>query len=111
MENFNLTAVLLLILFALLPLANYILSRLRRRFQQPPPPRQPISDMGFRRQAAPSAARDTREAAPLASPTQPLMPKRELGSRRTLFMTRRDLRRAIIAITILGPCRANEPPD
>jgi hypothetical protein len=107
----NLTPVLLLILFALLPLVNYILSRLRRRFQQPPPPRQPMPDLGFRRQAAPSAARDTREAAPLTPPAQPVMPRRELGSKRALFMTRRDLRRAIIAITILGPCRAKQPLD
>ncbi|HXV81897.1 MAG TPA: hypothetical protein VEG60_18610 [Candidatus Binatia bacterium] len=107
----NLAPVVLLILFALLPLINYILSRLRRRFQQPPPQRQPAPDMGFRRQAAPSAARETREAPRMTPPTEPIMPRRDLGSRRALFITRRDLRRAIIAMTVLGPCRANEPPD
>lgn len=28
-----------------------------------------------------------------------------------LFRTRQDLRRAIIAMTVLGPCRAQEPPE
>jgi hypothetical protein len=107
----NVAPVILLILFAVLPLVNYILSRLRRRFQPPPLPRQPTPDMGFRRQVAPSAVRDTREVAPLTPPAEPVMPRRELGTKRTLFMTRRDLRRAIIAITILGPCRANQPLD
>lgn len=106
----NLAPVLLLILFALLPLVNYILSRLRRRFEPPPRPRQPTSDMGFRRQVAPAATREIREAAPLTL-AEPVTLRRERGSRRALFITGRDLRRAIIAITILGPCRANEPPD
>ena len=30
---------------------------------------------------------------------------------RSLLGTRRDLRRAIVSMTILGPCRAQEPPD
>lgn len=28
-----------------------------------------------------------------------------------LFRTRQDLRRAVIAMTVLGPCRAQEPPE
>lgn len=28
-----------------------------------------------------------------------------------LFRTRQDLRRAIVAMTVLGPCRAQEPPE
>ena len=107
----NLAPVILLILFALLPLVNYILSRLRRRFQPPPPPRQTMPDLGFRRQTVPSAAHDIREAERVTPPAESITPRRERGSRRALFVTRRDLRDAIIAMTILGPCRANQPQD
>jgi len=37
-------------------------------------------------------------------------PRRKAEARR-LFATRKDLHRAVIAMTVLGPCRANEPPE
>lgn len=112
MKNFNLAPVVLLLIFLLIPLANYFLNRLKQRFEPPARPRQPMPDMGLRRQPAPlSAPPATRAAVPATPPTEAILPRRSRESRRALFRTRREMRRAIIAMTVLGPCRANEPPD
>jgi hypothetical protein len=112
MKDFDLGPVVLLIIFVLIPLANYVLSRLGRRFEHSTPPRQPMPDMGLRRQAAPLAAsNDTRQDVRGTPPTEAITPKRKSGSRRTPLGTRRDIKRAIVSMTILGPCRAYDPPD
>lgn len=49
------------------------------------------------------------EAAP-ASRLVPAGPPRARAAH-PLFRTRQDLRRAVIAMTVLGPCRAQEPPE
>jgi hypothetical protein len=100
--------ILLLALFVLIPLANYVLERMRRRYGEPPVSR-PVPDMGMRRQAPPPAAR--RERAP--EPPTEIAVARAGGRdfKNTLFENKREIRRAIIAMTVLGPCRANDPPD
>lgn len=110
MRDFNFGPILLLILFILIPLANYGLERMRRRFEPPTPGRQPVPDMGMRRQALPaSASAPPRERAQVVPPDPILVPSRRRWSRRTLLGTRRDVRRAMIAMTVLGPCRAYDP--
>jgi len=106
--------IILLIIFILIPLANYVLGRMRRRYEPPTPDSRRVPNMGMRRQAAapaPAPASSTgRERPPAAPPTlvtAPLQPHRR--SRRALFRNKRDVRRAIIAMTILGPCRAYDP--
>ncbi|HEY2922585.1 MAG TPA: hypothetical protein VGK77_26700 [Candidatus Binatia bacterium] len=112
MQNFDLAPIILLIFFVLLPLVNYLLHRMGRRFEHPTPSRQPMPDMGFRRQAAPSSASAAnREPAHVTPPTEAMTPRRSRGSRPVLFRTRGDVRRAIIAMTLLGSCRAYDPPD
>ena len=111
MRDFDLGPIIFLIVFVLIPLINYVLNRMRRRFEQPLPTRQPMPDMGIRRPAAPAttptAPRERPEAAP---PSRILAPSRNRWSRKTLFRTRRDVRRVIVAMTVLGPCRAYDPP-
>jgi hypothetical protein len=112
MKNFDLTPIIVLIIFVLIPLLNYILKRMARRFDHPTPSREPMPDMGFRRHAAPSSApAANREPAHVTPPTEAMTPPRNRGSRPALFRTRGDVRRAIIAMTLLGSCRAYEPPD
>ena len=111
MRNFSFEPIIVLIIFILIPLANYVLARMRRRFEQPSPTRKPMPDMGFRRQAAatPTPASPTlRERSEEAPPNRVL--SRSRWSRKTLFRTRRDARRVIVAMTVLGPCRAYDPP-
>ena len=111
MRDFSLEPIIVLIIFILIPLANYVLERMRRRFEPPNPRRQPMPDMGVRRQAAPlPAAPANREQAQPAPPDRILTPSPGRWSRKTLFRTRRDVRRVIVAMTVLGPCRAYDPP-
>jgi hypothetical protein len=49
-------------------------------------------------------ARRVEPTAPGTGPMQPRMPSN------ALFRTRQDLRRAVVAMTVLGPCRALDPP-
>jgi hypothetical protein len=113
MRNFSFEPIVLLLIFVMIPLANYVLQRMRRRFEPPKPTGQPVPDMGFRRQAAPTpapASLSLRERAQEAPPTRVLALSRRRWSRRTLFRNRREVRRVIVAMTVLGPCRAYDPP-
>jgi hypothetical protein len=113
MRNFNIAPIILLIIFILIPLANYVLERMRRRFEPPAPGRQPMPGMGTRRQPAPVTAPAfpaLRERAQESPPNRILAPSRSRWSRKTLFRTRHDVRRVIVAMTVLGPCRAYDPP-
>jgi hypothetical protein len=112
MKNFDLPAIILLLVFVLIPLLNYILKRMARRFEQPTPSRQPMPDIGFRRQAAPpSASAGDREGPDVSPPSEAMTQRRSRGSRPALFRTRSDVRRAMIAMAILGSCRAYDPAD
>jgi hypothetical protein len=111
MKNFRIEPIILLIIFILIPLANYVLERMRRRFEPPTRSRQQ-PDMGMRRQSAPTptpASPVPHERAQAAPPNRILEPSRSHWSRKTLFRSRHDVRRAIVAMRVLGPCRADDP--
>ena len=115
MRNISFGQILVLFIFILIPLANYVLARMRRRFEQPSRMRHPMPDMGARRKAAPAPTPSSlapRERAQVAAapPDRILASAPRRWSRNTLFRTRRDVRRVIVAMTILGPCRAYDPP-
>ena len=105
-------AIILLLIFILIPLANYALERMRRRYQPPPSSSGRIPDMGMRRQAAPPAPPSVirRERLPEA-PATPVQGSRSHHRGNRLFRNKRDVRRVIIAMTVLGPCRAYDRPD
>jgi hypothetical protein len=60
--------------------------------------------------AAPAAAVIATRPAPPAIRAEPPAPRR-LHPVRALLQDRRDLRRAVILMMVLGPCRAQEPPE
>jgi hypothetical protein len=106
-------ALILLILFLLVPLVNYLIERMQRRYAPPAPESRRVPDMGMRRQPA---ARSAVSGAPpeRSQPSSRLVtsqPVRHRGVRRALFRNQRELKRTIIAMTVLGPCRAYDPPD
>ena len=108
--------ILLIVLFILVPLANYVLERMRRRVESPRPNQPPpMPDMRARRPApapptpAPAASRERAQTVPPAPIAA--TPARSRWSRKALFRTKRDVRRTIVAMTILGPCRAYDPPN
>jgi hypothetical protein len=114
-----------LLIFVLLPLFEW-LARLRRdraaderrRASRPPPASLPGSTEPARLPSVPPvpprsrtilepsrqvAARARAESEPVSSPRQPRARTRQA------FRGRSALRRAVIARTVLGPCRAAEP--
>jgi hypothetical protein len=75
----------------------------------------PAEYLGAKRQPGEQAlsleelrARETRSRIEAKRQPWALRPKAEA---RRLFTTRADLHRAVITMTVLGPCRANEPPE
>jgi hypothetical protein len=113
MQDIPLTQLLVLLAFILVPLINLLLERMRRRFEtQPPrePPRQPaprtigkpppVEVVASARERVLARART--EMPPRSGP-----PLRD----RAFFGSRRDLRRAILLMAVLGPCRALDASD
>jgi predicted lipid-binding transport protein (Tim44 family) len=60
--------------------------------------------------AAPAPAAIVPRPAPPAVRAEPPAPRR-LHPVRALLKDRRDLRRAVVLMMVLGPCRAQEPPE
>lgn len=67
-----------------------------------------LEDIWGRLPAAPVAAMPVPEPRPLPRGVPP--PSQPAATRR-LFQNRQDLRHAIVLMTVLGPCRALEPPE
>jgi hypothetical protein len=116
MRNFGVVPIVLLILFIVVPIINYILAvkerQRRQRMESPrlatPPPVETL----IQRPAAPNPAMQSESAHPRTYIlAQRSAAPRTGWSRQALFRSKRDLRRTIIAMTILGPCRADDPHD
>ncbi|HUF42196.1 MAG TPA: hypothetical protein VMR20_09585 [Verrucomicrobiae bacterium] len=121
MRGIGIAQIIILILFVVIPLINYFLARKERQRQERIDSRRPRAPApvptGTRRAAAPESVPPPapsnprpRASAPPPVPT-PIFRPGERWSRQTLFRSKRDLRRTIVAMTILGPCRANDLPD
>jgi hypothetical protein len=104
-------------------LFNYLMQRAPRRRQQDEQPQaeaaakaaaalneeQPLEEMWGRSPAPAAAPVLVARAAPLAQ-AEPLAPRRR-HPLRALLRDKRNLHRAIVLMTVLGPCRAQEPPE
>jgi hypothetical protein len=124
-------ALILLALLIVLPLIQQLVQATRQRIQRPPGPAERQSPGTLARTPPPELAvpplPDTtphtafyaisaggREPAPDAGGpvTLALTPLRTMGRRTTVGLrARRDLRRAIVLVAMLGPCRASSPYD
>lgn len=107
--------ILLMIVFILVPLIKFVMQRVRRRLEDQIPEEESVTQIRWQAQATP---------APLPTPRASHNRVRELQApivltplarshftKRSLLGTSRDVRRGIILMTILGPCRAFDPPD
>jgi hypothetical protein len=112
--------------FVVFILFNYFLQKAAQHRQQeearaeaeaaaqsapPPAEEEPLEDIWGR-----SAGRSAKPApapapASVARPAPPPPPVRRLHPVRALLEDRRDLRRAVILMMVLGPCRSQEPPE
>ena len=117
MRDLGLEQIILLLIFILAPLINFIMHRVRRRPEDNKSKEQSVEPIPRSTQPRPTtvvpklAESRTRVAASQA-PTlasAPLATSRSI--KRALLRTPRDVRRGIIIMTILEPCRAYDPPD
>jgi len=78
---------------------------------EPPAPEEPLPDLWGRTQTAPAAEPSPEPARVAAAPfVAPEVRRRRSGARSLLAGTQ-NLRRAMVAMTVLGPSRAMEPPS
>ena len=113
MERIGIEQLLLLLFFILLPLLNMWRQRAGRRPQRrvPQPPREP--ELRYRpepRAPPPVRPEAARERAPARPPQEAPAPRRTRRAPTPVFRTKAELRRAIVLMSILGPCRGSEPP-
>ena len=116
MRNLSFQQIILLLAFILVPLINFVIQRVKRRLEHEIPAEESVPQI-------------RRQAKAISSPALPLAPRASLdqgrGSQATTVSTRpstrhitkrsllgaqRDVRRGIIIMTVLGRCRAFDPP-
>ncbi|MGH7825352.1 MAG: hypothetical protein ACREQ7_09280 [Candidatus Binatia bacterium] len=114
MQDLPFAQLLLLIAFILFPLLNLLFRRMQRRVESQTPRDEQVRQ-GPRRMRTipppPEVTAPARERIRPADLPEPPQPRRSHSSKRSFFRTRRDLRQAIILMTVLGPCRAADPPE
>jgi hypothetical protein len=122
MERFPVELIYVLIFLGIV-LFNFMRQLAARRRQQeeeaqaktaaPAPAEEPPLEDVWGRTPAPAAAAPAvivARPAPPAIRAEPPAPRR-LHPVRALLQDSRDLRRAVILMMVLGPCRAQEPPE
>ena len=110
MQDIPLTQILVLLAFVLFPLLGRLLQRMQRPLEsqalgQPPP--QPAPRVVVKQPLEVTFAREEAHAPDRVNNSAVISQRRE----RSLFRNGRDLRRAIILMTVLGACRANRSED
>ena len=114
MENLGIgQALLLLLLFILTPLFNFLLQRFRKRRNHHIPQEKPVDQMFYQAQTTlprptPRAAGDQVHGSPARTVT-PLA--NDHVTKTSPLGTKSDVRRAIVIMTLLGTCRAFDPPN
>lgn len=118
------TELVYILIFLGIIIFNYVMQQAARRRQQeeaeqaaqaepPPAEDEPLEDIWGRSRApvpepAPVFVPRPAQPAPRAAP--PVTTQRRRHPIRELLKSKRDLRRAAVLVTVLGPCRAQEPP-
>jgi hypothetical protein len=103
---------LFLVLFVLIPLVNLLARWLRKRVPEPPIPaperREPIPILPRPTVLSPVPALAPQHPRATSAERLPDQPLARPAQRRTR-LSPREVRRGIVLMTILGPCRALEP--
>ena len=114
MENLGIEQVLLLLLVIVPPLIHFLLQRFRKRRNHHIPQEKPVEQMLHRGQTTPTPRPTPRAAGDRGhgSLSRTVPPRaNDRVTKRSLLGTTRDVRRGIVIMTLLGPCRAFDPPD
>lgn len=112
MKTVGLEQILFLIVFIALPLLNVLFQRVKRHFEAKP---ESMPGIAQGAQEIPQQLREPRMSrkrlheiqAPAVSTS---FPERNSATKMTLG-SRREIRRGIVLMAVLGPCRAFDPPS
>lgn len=116
MRDLSFSQLVLLIVFLVLPLGNFVLQQLRRRLEDTTPAEEkPQAEAPGQAQAA-SAHQPARHASgkrvhELQARMVSTPPSRSYSAKLSLLRTPHDARLGIILMTVLGPCRALDSPE
>jgi hypothetical protein len=117
MERFSFDLLVYVLLFAGILLFNYVRRRLARRSRRAPlppaPETAPPPAIAWGRMSETEVEPEMRRDPASRTTPLPMAAPPQVGRRRAqpLFRSRAEVRRAIIGMTVLGPCRAQDPPD
>lgn len=112
MRSISPEQIAVLIVLILWPLLSFLGRWMKRRAESRAPVEEPPARVRERARlpvARPPAARAPERLSPRSEPPVMVTPPRR--RRRSVLGSPRDLRRAIVVMTVLGPCRALERPD
>ncbi len=115
MKTPSLEQILILLMFIVLPLLNMLFQRAKRRSEDKHPEDEFGPKVAQLAQATPAppptprASRNRVHGSQAPTVSTPL-PRRRSVKKLTLG-SRREIRRGIILMAILGPCRTFDPPD
>ncbi len=115
MRDLGLGQIILLIVLILVPLIKFVMQRVGRRPSGQMPSDNSSTDIprGRRITSTPTSPPRTSRNQVRASEELPVstLPSRSRFTKRSMLATRGDVRRGIIMMTILRPCRAFDPLD
>lgn len=115
MRELGFGQIILLIVFILVPLIKLVVQQVKRRLEDKIPQSASATQICQQTQAEPATLPTHRASRVRVSKLQapvvlPALDKRRF-TRTSLLGTPRDVRRGIVLMTILGPCRAFDPPE
>lgn len=115
MKTLGLEQILFLIVFIALPLFSGLFQRVKRHFEAKPPKGESRPDMARGAQVVPQQPREPRMSRGRLHETQAQavstsLPRRNSATKLTLG-SRQEMRRGIVLMAVLGPCRAFDPPS
>jgi len=109
MQDIPVAQILVLIAFILFPLLSLLMQRTRRRVGSQMPRNEPLAHAPLPTRRIPRSRTVAEPAVERGRDTEggeAPPPRRSPAVQRSLFRTPRDLRRAVILMTVLGPPRA-----
>lgn len=115
MKTVGLEQILFLIAFIVLPLLNLLFQRVKKHFEAKPPEGKSRPGIAPGAQGIPQQLREPRISrkqlheiqAPAVSTTLPMRD----SARKLTLGSRQEIRRGIVLMAVLGPCRAFDPPS
>jgi hypothetical protein len=115
MRDLGFGPIILVIVFILVPLIQFVMRRVRRRLENQILEKKSVTQIRRQAQATraplatPRVSRNTLHQA--QEPTVATPRSRRRLVQREFLINRRDARRGIIVMTLLGPCRTFDPLD